>query len=164
MELLFYASSLHPDITPFGRFMFGLIVYGPALLLLLAPFGFLAWSLQRDASHKPQPRPAAQPTLEGPPPRREGALSRRTRGALLTPICLIAIIAVQPPPSGRAHFDFLVGNGWFLTLCALLGPQMIYWQWPPRGDQDANACRVWLLVVFSLSLAGWFYNTAWLFA
>jgi len=41
----FLATTLNPDITPMGRFLVDLIVYGPILLLLASPFAVVIYWL-----------------------------------------------------------------------------------------------------------------------
>ena len=150
----FLATSLHPDITPMGRFLFGLIVYGPILLLMASPFAVVIFFL----SKKVGPSKDDEITAEDP--------SRATERLTL----LMMLMGLNPilygvgAASSWGYSALLENDSFLITLLAIFGPPVVVWGWPRSVPNEFSPTRVFLICLMGVCLYQWLRHLSWILA
>ncbi len=150
MTELLLATTLNPDITPMGRFLFGLIVYGPFLLLVASPFAVVIYWLYSKDETKTSPTPPSITT------------ERVTTSMLL--MGLTPILYGAGAASSWGYSPLIENDNFLVTLLAIFGPSTAIWCWPRPIQNKFSPARVFLICVLALCSYHWLCHLSWMFA
>lgn len=148
------ATTLNPDITPMGQFLFGLIVYGPILLLMASPFVVLIYWL----SNRVESSQSGETSLDPP----TATTERLT--LLMVLICLTPILYGVSAASSWGHSALLRNDNFLLILLAIFGPPVAVWGWPRSVPNKFSLNRVVLICLMGVCLHEWLCHLSWILA
>ena len=148
------ATTLNPDITPMGRFLFGLIVYGPILLLMASPFAVVIYWLSTRVESSP-----ADKTSPEPP---GGTTERLT--LLMVLMGLTPILYGVGAASSWGHSALMENDNFLIMLLAIFGPPATVWGWPQPIKNKFSGTRVFLICLLAVCLYHWLCHLSWILA
>ena len=149
----FLATTLNPDITPMARFLFGLIVYGPILLIVLSPFVLVIYR-----HFKVEPSPESESSAGGT------NVAAERLPLLMVLLCLTPLLYGLSSGSLYGCPTQIEQDNFLLKLLAIFGPPMTVWGWPRPIKNKFSRTRVFLICFMAVCLYHWLCHLSWILA
>ena len=137
-----------------GKFLFGLIVYGPILLLMASPFAVVIYWL----SARVESSSAGKASSELSPDTTE----RLT--LLMVSLGLTPILYGLGAASSWGCSALIESDSFLFPLLAIFGPPVAVWGWPRPIKNEFSRTRVILICLVGACLYHWLCHLSWVLA